>query len=428
MAFFTPHFKQYQPLTDLLKSCSIQNCENLPHNSCNHCDDHFCHDHSNEHENRCSQTISYLTNTIDKLVNRISSLEPHCLQQIERWREESFQSIERYGDKRRYDLIEKKQENLKKQLEHLQNELNETIEEKTELFNQINHNLQLIEVQLIELEHFRLTLRPLIIEENLVTYQNLFPLPHAHHTIHLKSGNECSIGSNEKHLLVEREGKHLCLIDRNLMIVNEILFNHNDVHSICWSSTINRFIIITFKEIFLFDDKTMILEKCSISSDSDWWRGTCSDDTLFLSSAEWGSPIYEFDLHSSFQLIKSWHPPIACQNNEIICDLKYNSGFLGIAILNKHNDKSRLDLRSSITLECIWSIDIHGRCRCCSINGDQWLVMDHDDRRFFHISADGRLLKTDKYEHHQQLEDVITWNENNIVVLTKKTINLHEIR
>jgi hypothetical protein len=99
-----------------------------------------------------------------------------------------------------------------------------------------------------------------------------------------------------------------------------------------------------------------------------------------------------------------------------------------MAILNKHSRKSRLDLRSSTTLECIWSIDIHGRCRCCSINGDQWLVMDHDDRRFFHISADGRLLKTDKYEHHQQLEDVITWNENNIVVLTKKTINLHEIR
>jgi hypothetical protein len=54
--------------------------------------------------------------------------------------------------------------------------------------------------------------------------------------------------------------------------------------------------------------------------------------------------------------------------------------------------------------------------------------MDHDGYRFFHISADGRLLKTDKYEHHHQLEDVTTWDENNIVVLTKKTINLHEIR
>jgi hypothetical protein len=36
--------------------------------------------------------------------------------------------------------------------------------------------------------------------------------------------------------------------------------------------------------------------------------------------------------------------------------------------------------------------------------------MDHDGYQFFHISADGRLLKTDKYEHHHQLEDVITWD------------------
>jgi hypothetical protein len=55
--------------------------------------------------------------------------------------------------------------------------------------------------------------------------------------------------------------------------------------------------------------------------------------------------------------------------------------------------------------------------------------MDHDDGRFFHISVDERILKTDKYVHHQRLEDVITWDdENNIVVLTKKTIHLHEIR
>ena len=55
------------------------------------------------------------------------------------------------------------------------------------------------------------------------------------------------------------------------------------------------------------------------------------------------------------------------------------------------------------------------------------IVMDHDYYQFFYISADGRLLNTDKYEHHHRLEDVTTWNENNIVVLTKKTINIHEI-
>jgi hypothetical protein len=430
MPLFTTHFKQYESLTEpSSQSCSVHQCESLPYNICNHCDHNFCHDHSSEHENRCNQTVSYLTDTINKFVVRISSIEPYCLEQLKRWREEAYQSIDRYCDRKRHDLIEKKQENLKKELDHLRNKSNESIEEQNgSIYNQINHDLQLIEIKLIELEHLRVTLRPLIIEENLVASQHLFPLSHAHHTIHLKSGNESSIGSNEKYLLVEREGKYLCLIDRNFNITNEISFNHDGIHSICWSSTINCFIIITFKEVFILDEKTMILEECSISSNVDWWRGTCSDDILFLSSVEWGSSIHEFDLRSSFQFIKAWHTPITCDKGEIICDLKYNNGFLAIPIFNKHKNESRLDLRSSTTLDCIWSIHIHGRSRCCSINGDQWLVMDHDDYRFFHISADGRLLQTDKYEHHQRLEDVTIWDENNIVVLTKKTIKLHEVR
>ncbi|CAF4383654.1 unnamed protein product [Rotaria sp. Silwood2] len=430
MALFPTHFKQYERMTDSFESCSVHQCSNLPNSVCNHCDRQFCQDHSNEHENRCSQTLPHLINTIDKLVGRISLIEPYCLEQLERWREQAHQSINRYCNKKRYDLIEKKKQNLEQELANIRSTLDESIEEQDGIhnqFKQIDHDIQLIEVKLIELEHLRLTLHPLIVDENLVTSQHIFPLPHPHHTIHIKSGNESSIASNERYLLVEREGKYLCLLDRNFTIVNEIPFCHDGVHSICWSSIINRFIIVTFKEIFTFDDKKMILEKCSISSNIDYWRATSSNDTLFLSSAKWGSSIHEFDLQSRFQFIKAWYPPVTCGEDEIICDLKYINGFLAIPIFKKHKEESRFDLRSSTTLDCIWSIRIHGRCRCCAVNGDQWLVMDHDDGQFFHISAGGRLLKTDKYEHHQRLEDVTTWNENTIVVLTKKTINLHEV-
>jgi hypothetical protein len=430
MSLFTTHFKQYERLTNPSQSCSVHQCQTFPHSVCNHCDHHFCHDHSNEHENRCNQTVPYLTDAIDKLTIRISSVKPYGLEQLEQWRTEAYQAIDRYCNIKRLDLIERKQENFKKELVDLQTKLEELIQEENvvcDQLNKINHDIQLIEVKIIELEHLRLKLRPLIIEENLVASQNIFPLPHAHHTLHLKSGNESAIGTNERHLLVEREGKYLCLIDQNFTIIDEIPFNHNGIHSICWSSTINQFIIITFKELFTLDEKTMMLEKYCISFNEDWWRGTCSDDILFLSSAEWGSSIHEFNLRSQFQFIKAWNTPVTCGKDEIICDLKYNNGFLAVPIFNKHKEESRLDLRSSTTLDCIWSIHIHGRCRCCSINGDQWIVMDHDDYQFFHISADGRLLKTNKYEHHQRIEDITTWNDNHIVILTKKTINLHEI-
>lgn len=431
MELFSSHFKQHRRMTNVWNSCSVHECPNLPFSVCNYCDRHFCQDHSSEHENRCGQTLTHLTNSIDKLNVRISSLEPQSLEQLERWRKEAYRSINYYCNKKRHDLLENKLQYLKQELDLVRNTLNETIEEQNGIysqFNQIDRDIQLVEVKLIELEHLRLTVHPLVIDENLITPQRLFPLPYPHHTLHIKSCNESSIACNEKHLLLEREGKYLCLLDKCFTLVNEIPFYHNGIHSVCWSPTINRFIIVTFKQVFTFDDKTMMPEECSISTNVDWWRATCSDDVLFLSSAEWGSSIYEFDLRSEFQFIKAWHAPMTCKQDEIICDLKYNNSFLAMPIFNKRKKESRLDLRSSTTLDCIWSIHIHGRCRCCAVNGDQWLVMDHDDCQFFHISADGQLLKTDKYEHHQRLEDVTTWDEKNIVVLTKKTINLHEIR
>ncbi len=116
-------------------------------------------------------------------------------------------------------------------------------------------------------------------------------------------------------------------------------------------------LLITFEEILILEDKIMMLEQCPISLSSiDWWRGTCSDDTLFLSSVEWGSSIHELDLWSEFQFIRAWYAPVSWRKDEIICDLKCNNGFLALPIFNKHKDESRLDLRSSTTLECICSI------------------------------------------------------------------------
>ncbi|CAF1450134.1 unnamed protein product [Adineta steineri] len=360
-----------------------------------------------------NKSVGDLNDTIDKLIDRLSSIEPSSLEQLEQWRETSYRSIDDYCKHKRHELIEKKQIQQQKQLDHLRTQVNQLIDRhdnKKEHYDIINHDLQLSEIKINELEHLRLTLHPLSIDEHLIVRRRrIFPLSHSYRTIHLKAGLESAIGTNDQHLLVDREGKHLCLLDQNLTIIKEIPFTHDGIHGICWSSTIHRFIIITFKEILLLDEKTMSLEICPIPSKKDWWRGTCSNQSLFLSTVEW-----------------EWHTPITCGKDEIICDLKYNNGYLAIPIYNKHKDESRFELRSITTFDNIWSVRTHGRCRCCSIDIDQWLVMDHDDCRFFHISADGKLLETDKYDEHERLEDIIPWNNDDIVVLTKKNIHLHK--
>jgi hypothetical protein len=376
-----------------------------------------------------SQDLGHLADSVDQLILRLSTIKPSTLEQLEEWREAAYRSIDHYCEQKRHELTEKRQVHQMKELDHLRTQVNQLIKENDssqEHYDSINHNIQLAEVKINELEHFRVTLRPLTIDEHLIVRRHLFPLPQSHRSIHLRTSLESAIGTNDKHLLVDREGKHLCLLDQNLTIVKEIPFTHDGIHSICWASTIGQFVIITFKEILLLDEKTMRLKNCSIPSTKDWWRGTCSNDILFLSTVEWGSSIYEFDLQSSFKGVKEWHAPITCRKEEIICDLKYNNGFLAIPIYNKPKDESRFELRSVTTLDSIWSVRTHGRCRCCSIDVDQWLVMDHDDCRFFHISADGKLLEADKYDQHERLEDVIPWGKDDIAVLTKKSINLHK--
>jgi len=376
-----------------------------------------------------SEKLVDLADTVDKLLVRLSSVEPSSFEQLEQWRKEAYRSVDHYCEQKRHELIEKRQIYQEKELDHLRNQVNQLIEKhdiSQDHYDSINHDIQLAEVKINELEHLRLTLRPLSIDDHLIVRRHLFPLPSPHQTIHLRTGLESAVGTNDRHLLIYREDKHLCLLDQNFTIVKETPFIHDNIHGVCWSSTIARFIIVTFKEILLLDEKTMILEKCPIPSKIDWWRGTCSDDILFLSTVEWGSSIYEFNLQSSFNTVKEWHAPITCGKEEIICDLKYNNGFLAIPIFNKHKEESRFELRSVSTFDCIWSVRTHGRCRCCSIDADQWLVMDHDDCRFFHISADGKLLEADKYDQHERLEDIIPWGKDDIIILTKKSINLHK--
>ncbi|CAF3714153.1 unnamed protein product [Rotaria sordida] len=383
-----------------------------------------------KHIEHQQQTNEQLLDTIDKLLHQLSSAQPFCLEELEQWRQTAYQSIDQYCEKKRHDLIEKQQEKYKIELHHLQNEVNQLIKEENRTENQyilINHNIQLTEIKINELENLRLTLYPLVIDEKLIVQQHIFPLSHPYRTIRMTTDIESSMAVNDKYLLVDRKNIHLCLLDQNLKIINEIPYTHYGIHSICWSSTINRFIIITFKEILTLDANTMILEESSISLNENWYHGTCSEHTLFLSTVELGSSIYEFNLQLPFKFIKEWHSPITCEKNEIICDLKYKNNFLAISIFNNHKDESRLDLRSSTTLECIWSVRIHGRCRCCSINIDQWLVMNYNDHRFFHISANGKLLKSDKYDQHQRIEDILQWGENGMVVLTKSSVNLHKL-
>ncbi|CAF0912170.1 unnamed protein product [Rotaria sordida] len=252
-----------------------------------------------------------------------------------------------------------------------------------------------------DLTHIRFNFHPLIIDENLIVQfsQDLLPCVSSHRMIKLTTYSYAVLASNTKHLLVHRD-PNLCLLDRQLTIIKQTPWPL-DISDICWSSTLDRFIVVNRKYVFTLDEKTMLLEHYLPLDSVNWKNVTCSDTRLFLSTEGTGSSIFEYTLMIFSTFYKEWKSPVTCTTDEWIEDLKFNNGFLGLIINCCTKNNSRLELRSLAMLQCLWSIQLEEVCsiypiRCCPIIDNQWIVVACQKPRIFHISTDGKLIKIDK--------------------------------
>ena len=196
----------------------------------------------------------------------------------------------------------------------------------------------------------------------------------------------------------------LCLIDRNFKIVRQTTWNHGDIRDICWSSSLNRFIIIGEKDVFSINEKTMSIDKFVTLSKRNWFSCTCSDSSLFLSTYELASSIIEYNLLPTMEIIKEWKSPVTCQKEEWITDMKYNNGSITLMIKNSSENTLFIELRNIKTLDRLWSfkmdcMDLQKRSfHCCLVNDEEWLVMDHDSDRLVHITKDGKMKSSCAYK------------------------------
>lgn len=199
----------------------------------------------------------------------------------------------------------------------------------------------------------------------------------------------------------------------------------------CWSSTLDRFILTTEKIIFTLDQNTMTLEQCSIHIDNEkeWSCGVCSDTSLFLSTGDMSACLYEYTLQPTIEFVKEWRLFSLYPKYEGILTFTYANGKLALIISNVHIFQRRLDLRSSTTLERLWSIQLNAVAHCCSINNDQWIIMELLKPRLLHISFDGKILQ--EYKVKTSSMDII-WNAiqfdiDTIVTFTMTNLNLHKL-
>ncbi|CAF3951529.1 unnamed protein product, partial [Rotaria magnacalcarata] len=352
--------------------------------------------HFDEHKNRLDPEVTVLVDKIATLTNRISSSDLPFIVALEQWRVESQQTLDSYYHEKRRNFLNSRLEEF--------NRLRTSIKELIRMTAATQENITTMKTSINsiekELTQVQFNFRPLLIDDNLIIRctQDLLPFPPSRREIELTDCSYAVLASNKQHLLVHREPA-LCLLDRQLTIVKETQWPLDDISDICWSSILNRFIVVNCKYVFILDEKTMVLELFLSSDAINWIRGTCSYTTLYLSTEGIGSSIFEYSLVSSSVLLKEWQSPMTCTNNEWIEDLKFHNDFLGLVIGSYTNSDARFELRSSTTLISLWSIQLEGiysmyPIRCCSIIDHQWIVVAFRNPKIFHISKDGKLLNT----------------------------------
>lgn len=384
--------------TSSFQVCDIPSCTYQSFATCHCCSLHICTMHLNEHSNHHESQLTLLTNKINILTDRISSSDLPFVIALEQWRVECKQTIDSYCNAKRQNF-------LNDQLEEL-DRLRSNVEESKrrpdvteEILNKLKTSIERLEQDLNEVQF---NFYPLNIDEKMIIRcsQDLLPLSSPHKTIALTDCSYAVLAGNGQHLLVHRE-PNLTLLDRKLTIIQETTWPLNDICDICWSSAINRFIVINSSHIFAIDETEMILQPLLSSCIVHWMRGTCSDSRLYLSTEGVGSSIFEYTLIPSTKFIKEWQSPVTCTKDEWIEDLKFHNGFLGLVIGHSIKNEARLEVRLSTTLQSLWSIRLDSvssvySIRCCPIIHNQWLVVAFRNPTIFHISSDGKLITVNK--------------------------------
>ncbi|CAF4365793.1 unnamed protein product, partial [Rotaria sp. Silwood2] len=399
---------------------------------CHCCQGHLCINHLKEHSDLLNSRLIPLADEINSLLQRIqsdSSNESSCLKDLEKWRREAHQTVDRFYETKRKQLINEIGKDKKVELNLLRNKIDELIQEQDATQDQIDlitEDIHSIQRAIDEFQNLSLTIRPFTIDDNVILLKsNIFlPLGTASRIMFYTAKSSAMV-SNGKYVLIENKS-NLCLVNDRLTVTKTIPWTFGDIWGMCWSSTLAQFIIVTQKKLFILDEETMTLTQCEISSDKNWYRGTCSNTTLFISTwqLEEGSNIIEYSL-PSIEYVKQWQPPLTCNRNEWIEDFEFKNNSLAMIIVYNKKKCCRFELRSSMTLECIWSLALDEGYRCRSINYNQWIVIKHEKPEILHISNDGRILEQQQY--NSKLKNVAVLNNNIFIIKTAGRINLHEI-
>lgn len=371
----------------------------------------------------------------------------NCREKLDRWRENCVKMINQFYENKLDELIRrgvKRIEQFQSEIEQIRGKMSKLMFEHTIT----DDDLQILTLNIYDLQRkltkikeksFEIDFHPFKLDENLISIEemktnelDLSKLSKPYRTINSTNHSWPMMISNDRFLLID-QCPNLILLNEDLQIIKQTSWTCGSIRNMCWSSSLSCFIIINNeKQVFLVDENSFSIERVEKIEEQYWWSCTASNTSLFLTNTTMGTNIYQYNLSPSLQLTKQWKPPYSCKQHEFIDDIKYNNGTLALVIKISASNTVYLELRSSMTLERIWKIQLNVNktwfqqtIRCCSMKYDQWLVIEGNTSHLFHILNNGKLKIMGEYKPSPV--NAVQLGSNILVVRSKDNIFFHRL-
>jgi hypothetical protein len=431
----------------MLPPCAIETCKRKSRALCHCCSENLCLDHLKEHDDSFNSQVNPIVDELNAVADQLLKINVNNIngrQKLDKWRDDCHVMIDRFYEEKCQELQQRCLERLeqqRKQIDQMKLITSELICEHEATYediptliltiNDIKRDVNQFEEKgiIVDVHPLAINKDMVFIEEWTMNYVNISSLLLPRRTIDCSDDGWPVMTCNNQFLLVDQYPR-LSLLDRELTIIKESPWEYSRIPDMCWSSTLNNFIIITEKDgIFLVNENLTSIKSIQTIEKKNWLSCTCSDSALFLTTNEDSSNIFQFNLLSSFRPIKQWNSPEICKAGESIHNLAYNNGTLALIIRCKPDYNLKIELRSSTTLDHLCSLPLNfinngGRIiRVCSLKYDEWLVIAHNTSHLLQISKDGKL----KFEHKYKStpHNAVLFGSNILAIRTAACIDFY---
>ncbi|CAF1181166.1 unnamed protein product [Adineta ricciae] len=360
-----------------------------------------------------------MTSTVNSYISQMNELN---IEQIHRdaenklayWRNDSHRRINEFYQEKLEELqnyitevkalYETKMRTIGNYLNQLANQ-QDMSEEDSRLF--IHSTNQAIQQTLEELKQIcvQINPHPIIIDESEICIGKNFSLKklaRCSSQIPYTESSSAAIATNNEFILLHQH-PNLCLFNRSAQLIRQCLWTDEWIRDMCWSTTLQLFFIITSSKVFFADEQIMSIGTVDNFCRQTWFSCTCSDRSLYLSTYEWGSSIFEFNLQQLPALDHQWKPPMTCKPSEGINDIQYSNETLALMVKDGQAHERYLVVKSIRTFDTIWSFSLGSSTNirlmtCCPLKNNEWLVVDGAQLQIYHITGRGKNVEKIHFE------------------------------